>query len=182
MTVDDNTTLARQAIAKAYVERKTGFLAWAKHHAPDYETAEDALQDAFIRAITNGNAFQVVEDAAAWIFSTLRNRLVDLWRGRDARRRAGAVDLSPEILEEVAVAAGLGPEAELLRDGLDEALQTAMAALPTEQREVLLAQAIDGITFKELAGKTGVPIDTLMARKRRAVRKLAAALAYWMED
>jgi DNA-directed RNA polymerase specialized sigma24 family protein len=54
--------------------------------------------------------------------------------------------------------------------------------LPADQREVLLAQAIDGITFKELAAKTGVPIDTLMARKRRAVRKLAAALAYWMED
>jgi DNA-directed RNA polymerase specialized sigma24 family protein len=57
-----------------------------------------------------------------------------------------------------------------------------MAALPADQREVLLAQAIDGITFKELAAKTGVPIDTLMARKRRAVRKLATALAYWMED
>ena len=78
----------------------------------------DALQDAFIRAIANWNAFQVVEDAAAWIFSTLRNRLVDLWCGRDARRRAGAVELSPEILEEIAVAAGLGPAAELLRDGL----------------------------------------------------------------
>lgn len=92
------------------------------------------------------------------------------------------MDLSPEILEEIAVEVGLDPEAELLRDGLDESLQTAMAALPAEQREVLQAQAIDGITFKELAAKTGVPIDTLMARKRRAVRKLAAALAYWMED
>jgi len=97
--VDNNATLARQAIVKAYVERKTGFLAWAKHHAPDDETAEDALQDAFIRAIANGNAFQVVEDAAAWIFSTLRNRLVDLWRGREARRRAGDVDLSPQRVQ-----------------------------------------------------------------------------------
>jgi RNA polymerase sigma factor (sigma-70 family) len=118
--------------------------------------------------------------ASSWIFSTLRNRLVDLWRGRDARRRAGVVDLGPEILEEIAVAAGLGPEAELLRDGLDEVLQTAMAALPAEQRDVLLAQAIDGITFKELAAKTGVPIDTLMARKRRAMRKLGVANRQWL--
>jgi hypothetical protein len=34
----------------------------------------------------------------------------------------------------------------------------------------------------EIAERTGVSINTLMAGKRRAVRKLAAALEYWMED
>jgi len=47
---------------------------------------------------------------------------------------------------------------------------------------VLLAQTVDGTTFAELAEKTGISIDTLMARKRRATLKLAAALEYWFED
>jgi DNA-directed RNA polymerase specialized sigma24 family protein len=47
---------------------------------------------------------------------------------------------------------------------------------------VIQAQALDGIAFRELAERMGVSIDTLMSRKRRALRKLAAALEYWMED
>jgi len=182
MSVPAESILAKTAIERAYRERRSGFLAWARRHAPDEETADEALQDAFVRAVASGNAFSVVEDAAAWIFATLRNRLIDLWRGESTRRKAGAVGLPRETLEEIAVTAGLDPQAELLQDELAEALETAMAALPAEQREVLLAQTVEGSTFRELALKTGISIDTLMARKRRAVQKLAAALEYWMED
>jgi RNA polymerase sigma factor (sigma-70 family) len=182
MIVAEESRLARAAIEKAYRQRRAGFLTWAKRHAPDEETAEDVIQDAFVRAVSSANAFSVVEDAAAWIFSALRNRLIDLWRGDASRRKAGAVSLPRETLEEIAAAAGLNPQDELLHGELVEALDTAMAALPVEQREVLLAQAVEGSTFRELAEKTGISIDTLMARKRRAVQKLAAALEYWMDD
>jgi len=182
MTVVDESASAKTAIERTYRERRSGFLAWAKRHAPDEETAEDVLQDAFIRAIANANAFSVVEDAAAWIFSTLRNRLIDIVRGESSRRKAGVVNLSRETFEAIASAAGFDPQDKILRSELVEALETAMAALPGEQRDVILAQTLDGSTFAELAEKTGISIDTLMARKRRALRKLAAALEYWMED
>jgi RNA polymerase sigma factor (sigma-70 family) len=180
--VTDETVLTKTAIEKTYRERRSGFLAWARRHAPDEEAAEDALQDAFIGAIANASALSLANDIAGWIFTAMRNRLADLWRSRGARARAGAVDVPDAILEEVAAAAGLDPQDSLLRSELEEALATALEALPKEQREVLRAQAIEGLTFRELADKTGVSIDTLMARKRRALRKLAAALEYWMED
>jgi DNA-directed RNA polymerase specialized sigma24 family protein len=44
-----------------------------------------------------------------------------------------------------------------------------------------LAQTVEGLTFRELAERTGTSIDTLMARKRYAVRKLAAALIEWYD-
>ena len=62
------------------------------------------------------------------------------------------------------------------------ALDVAIEALPGPQRDVIRAQALGEVGFKELAATTGVPIDTLMARKRYAVRKLAAALEYWMDN
>jgi RNA polymerase sigma factor (sigma-70 family) len=170
---------AKTTLEKAYRERRPGFLAWARRRAPDDGTAEDVLQDAFIRALASADAFSVVEDAAAWIFSTLRNRLVDIWRGESARRRA---DLSQKAAEEIAAAVGFDPQSELLHGELVEALETAMAALPAEQREVILAQVVEGATFADLARTTGTSINTLMARKRRALRKLAAALDYWMTD
>jgi RNA polymerase sigma factor (sigma-70 family) len=182
MTVVEDSASAKRTIEKTYRERRSGFLAWAKRHSPGEETAEDVLQDAFVRAVANANAFSVVEDVAAWIFSTLRNRLIDVVRGEASRRKAGVVDLPDEAIEKIAAAAGFDPQSEVLRGELVEALETALAALPAEQREVVLAQTVDGVTFAELAEKTGISIDTLMARKRRALRKLAAALDYWMED
>jgi DNA-directed RNA polymerase specialized sigma24 family protein len=57
----------------------------------------------------------------------------------------------------------------------------AIDALPAPQREVLLAQSVEGLTFRELAERTGISIDTLMARKRYAVKKLAVALIEWYD-
>jgi RNA polymerase sigma factor (sigma-70 family) len=180
--VKEGTIAATTAIEEAYRRRRSGFLAWARHHAIDEASAEDALQDAFGRALLNADALSMVEDVAAWIFSAMRNRLIDLWRGEDARRRKGLVGLPDEMLEEIASAAGVDPQDALQRSELEEALETAIEALPKEQSEVIRAQALGGTAFRELAERTGVSIDTLMSRKRRALRKLAAALEYWIED
>jgi len=178
----EGASATRSAIERTYRERGRGFLAWARRHAPDAETAEDILQDAFIRALANADALSLVEDVAAWIFSAMRNRLVDLWRGEGARRRAGATEVPERVLEEVAAEAGLDPQDQLLRNEILAALEVAIDALPAPQREVIRAQALGGVGFRELAGATGVSIDTLMARKHYAMRKLAAALEYWMDD
>jgi RNA polymerase sigma factor (sigma-70 family) len=178
----EGASAARSAIERTYRERGRGFLAWAKRHAPDAETAEDILQDAFIRALASVSVLSPVEDLAGWIFSAMRNRLIDLWRGEGARRRAGATELPQDVLERIAVRAGLDPQDQVLRNEMLAALEMAIDALPAPQREVIRAQALGEVEFKELAQATGVSIDTLMARKRYAIRKLAIALEYWMDD
>ena len=97
------------------------------------------------------------------------------------RRRAGAVEMPAEVFEEIAAEAGYDPQDRLVRDELLAALEVAIEALPEKQRDALRAQALEGVTFKELAERTGESIDTLMARKRYAIRKLAEALEYWMD-
>jgi len=178
----ETASATRSTIERTYRERGRGFLAWAKRHAPDPATAEDILQDAFLRALANADALSPLADLAGWIFSTMRNRLIDLWRGESARRRAGATELPEKFLEEVAAEAGLDPEDQLQRSEMLAALEVAIDALPEPQCDVIRAQAIEGIGFKELAAAKGVSIDTLMARKRYAIRKLAAALEYWMDN
>ena len=81
----------------------------------------------------------------------------------------------------IAAAAGFDPHDELVRGELAGAIETAIDALPAPQREVLLAQTVEGVTFRELAERTVTSIDTLMARKRYAVKKLAAALVDWYD-
>jgi RNA polymerase sigma factor (sigma-70 family) len=181
MKANPDAASTRNEIEQTYRERRGGFLAWARAHAPDLATAEDVLQDAFLKALANASALSIVEDLAGWIFVAMRNRLADLWRGKAARRRAGAMDFPEETLAEIASAAGFDPQDELVRSELAGAIETAIDALPAPQREVLLAQTVEGLTFRELAERTGASIDTLMARKRYAVKKLAAALIEWYD-
>jgi DNA-directed RNA polymerase specialized sigma24 family protein len=63
-----------------------------------------------------------------------------------------------------------------------DALNDALQALPAAQRKVVEAQVFGGMTFREIADATGESIDTLTARKRYAVRNLARALKYWIEE
>jgi RNA polymerase sigma factor (sigma-70 family) len=181
MKAHPDAASTRSEIERTYQERRGGFLAWARAHAPDVATAEDVLQEAFLKALANASALSIVEDLAAWIFTAMRNRLADLWRGKAARRRAGATEIPEETLVEVAAAAGFDPEDEFVRGELARAIDVAIDALPAPQREVLLARTVEGLTFRELAERTGVSIDTLMARKRYAVKKLAAALIEWYD-
>ena len=67
-----------------------------------------------------------------------------------------------------------------MRQVLLAEIEAALAELPAEQREVFVAQELDGVSFRELAQRTGVSINTLLARKRYAVRFLRARLrAVW---
>jgi RNA polymerase sigma factor (sigma-70 family) len=181
MKTNADAASTRSEIERTYRERGGGVLAGARAHAPPHTTAEDVLQDAFMKALANASALSVVEDMAGWIFAAMRNRLADLWRGKAARRRAGATELPEEIFAEIAAAAGFDPYDELVRGELAGAIETAIGALPAPQREVLLAQTVEGLTFRELARRTGTSIDTLMARKRYAGKKLAAALIEWSD-
>lgn len=175
----------RDGIERSYRERRAGFLAWARRRLPDLAAAEDALQDAFVaaldRSVGGSGGLTLVEDAAAYVFAALRNRVSDQWRRKEARRRAGSVEIPAEVFAEIAAQAGYDPADTLVRDELLAALEVAIVALPPEQREVIEAQALGGLTFRELAERTGESIDTLIARKRYAIRKLAAALEYWMD-
>ena len=63
-----------------------------------------------------------------------------------------------------------------MRTLLFDELQAALSELPAEQREVFIAHELEGRSFKEMAEETGVNVNTLLARKRYAVRHLRERL------
>ena len=64
---------------------------------------------------------------------------------------------------------------------LDE-LESAVDELPEEQREVFFAHEVEGCSFKEMAAETGVSVNTLLSRKRYAVRHLRERLQRIYDD
>jgi len=69
-----------------------------------------------------------------------------------------------------------GPDALLERQMLLDALEVAIHELPRDQRDVFVAHELDGKSFKQISGETGVSVNTLLSRKHYAVLRLREAL------
>lgn len=175
-------TETRNKIEAAYKDRSEELLRWAANKTGNREDAEDLLHDAFASTLKSIGRLEHLADPLGWIFASLRNRVIDLWRQRATRRAKGLSMVALETLEEIIAAAGPGQAEELERDELLDALGEALAALPREQRKVIEAQVYQGRTFREISEQTGVPLDTLTARKRYAVKKIASTLRAWYGD
>ena len=171
----------------AAVQRERGrLLAFIRRWIEDAAEAEDILQESLYELVLAHRMMQPVEQAGAWLVRVARNRIIDRFRRRDARGDTVSItqeDVAPEgSLADLLPAADSGPEAAAMRAILLAEIEAALAELPPEQRTVFVAQELEGIGFRELAQRTGVSINTLLARKRYAVRFLRARLRKVWDD
>ncbi len=172
----------KRKIEAAYRENGDRLKRRARLAARNPDDAEDAVQDVFLRLVENVDVVDSILDLPAWIYRGIRNRVIDLWRHSRAKKKAGETDVSAGAIEEVMDAAGFDPADRYARAELSEALSEAIDGLPPDQRDVIEEQVLEGSTFQELSDRWGVPVNTLMTRKRLAVKKLAAALREWISD
>jgi RNA polymerase sigma factor (sigma-70 family) len=146
------------------------------------EDAEDILQDILTQSLSLSSITGPIEDLTAWLFRSARNRIIDWWRRRKTKQNAGEVPLPADDPEEGPMLADLladtsvGPDKLYLRERLKEALVVALTALPKLQREVFMIHELEGISFKEMSEASGVPMGTLLTRKKYAVEALQKAL------
>jgi len=172
----------KKSLESTYRKHRNSFFIRAKRATRNILDAEDVVHEAFVKALSNLNVIEKVENISAWIFAVIRNRIIDLWRRSRTRKKAGEVDMGEETIAEIVAATGLDPCDELVRSELADALFEAIAVLPVDQREVTEAQVIDEMTFQELAERSGQSINTLMTRKKLAIRKLSSTLRGWITE
>lgn len=141
---------------------------------------EDILQEVFLRFV-QADAATPVGQVAAWLFRVARNRIID--HGRKKRETAypaceqdDETGLVSEITSLLADDSDT-PEIRYMRSLVWEELDRALDKLPEPQREVFWLTEIEGLSFRELAEDTGIPIATLLSRKHCAVRFLRSELA-----
>ncbi|WP_457421752.1 RNA polymerase sigma factor [Roseateles sp. P5_E7] len=126
------------------------------------EDADDLVQDTLERAWTRAGLWQGVGDMRGWLFSIMHNLHVDTLR----RGHLDLVDL--EQPPDIPVAAAQA-ERLALRD-----LDSALASLPFEQRQVLLLVALEGMAYAQIAQALDIPIGTVMSRVSRGRERLRA--------
>ena len=159
---------------------------WLRRHVADPGDAEDVLQDVFYELVVAYRLLKPVEEAGAWLFRVARNRLVDRWRKKTpvALADQDVVTAEGERLElaDLLPSPEAGPEAAYARGLLAEELEEALLALPAAQREVFLAHEVEGLSFRQIAERTGVGVNTLLSRKHAAVLQLRERLRAVYEE
>jgi RNA polymerase sigma factor (sigma-70 family) len=152
--------------------------------------AEDILQEVFSELVESYGLMRPVEQVGAWLFRVARNRITDLFRKTKTEPR-GIEAANPDEedglgglggLEELLPSPAMGPEAAYTRSVLLDELEAALEELPATQREVFVAHALEGRSFKELAAETGVSVNTLLSRKHYAVVFLRQRLQAIYDD
>ncbi|HEX4037214.1 MAG TPA: RNA polymerase sigma factor [Acidobacteriaceae bacterium] len=165
------------AVVTAQRSRLQNFI---RRRVPTDADAEDILQDIFTRLVEANRLLMPIDAVTGWLYEVARNRITDLFRKKKPETFSDASTLDEEgdplPIEDLIPSPDAGPDTLYLRHLLLDALDTALGELPPEQREVFVAHEFEGRSFKELSAATGVPVNTLLARKRYAVLHLRRRL------
>lgn len=169
-----------QTLADLVRQERSRLAAFIRRRVADPLDAEDVLQDVFASLVDANRRLMPIEHVTGWLYRAARNRIVDLFRKKTPERFADSAPRDDEgealSIDDLLPSPDDGPEALALRQALVDALETALDELPPEQRDVFLWHELEGRTFAEMAAASGVSINTLLARKRYAVRRLRARL------
>jgi len=158
---------------KAYSNRLFGFI---KQRVGSNEDAEDILQEVFYQLAGNTKP---VDQLSSWLFTIARNKITDSYRKK-----------KPELLDdiffddeeddigwnEILFSENTDPESEYVRSIFWTTLNEALNELPAEQKDAFVQHELNDISFDEISKHTGVPVATLISRKRYAVLHLRQRL------
>jgi RNA polymerase sigma factor (sigma-70 family) len=158
------------------------FLGFIRQRVRSQEEAEDILQDVFTNVLAaSANVQKPIENIASWVFTAVRNRIIDSYRKKRAEtfsdmQTPGQADDGVDSFENFLGDVSNDPEIDLMRKTIWESVQDGLAELPEEQRDVFVKNEFEGVSFREMSEDTGVNINTLLARKRYAVLHLRKRL------
>jgi len=128
--------------------------------------AEEALQEVFVRLVRKRRHLVKARNLRAYLFQIARHEAATCAK----KRRRQPVDAAPWLV----AAEGIAPDQDLADD-----LAKALAALPDEQRTVIILKVYQGQTFQEISETLGISQNTAASRYRYGMEKLRTLLRSW---
>lgn len=147
-----------EAFAALYDKYGAALFRAARGMAKSAADAEDLVQDVFVSLVRARASLARVENLRAYLFASLR--------------RAAAAGTERRRAERNALEKAFAHDSEPRASESDDRLEHALAALPTEQREVIALKTETGLTFAEVGAALEISPDTAASRYRYALEKL----------
>ena len=141
------------------------------------QDANDVVQESFLRAYQFFDSFQG-GNSRPWLLSIVRNTCYT-WLQRN-KAQEPAISFDEEIHS--GGRTSVSPETQSLVREERELLQQAIEQLPPEFREAIVLRDLEGLSYKEIAEITGIPLGTVMSRLARARDQLQQLLSIRMSE
>ena len=138
----------------------------------DRASAEDLVQETYMKALRGFPSFQQGTNFRAWIYKILRNTFLTTQAGL---KSGSAISLDDEDEKITEPAAKENPESALLARVEQGTIRKALEELPLRFREIILLCDSEEMSYQEIADTLAIPIGTVMSRlsrARRAMREL----------
>jgi len=159
------------AFDAVYAEYNTRLFAFLARLSRNRATAEDLLEETWLRLVSHGERLREDSQLGAWLFTVARNLYVSYCRSRMLE------DVhAPDLIGLWPSGCPSSPFEETAGHELGVRLEAALAELPLQYREALLLVAIEGLTPSEAAQVCGVSGEAMRQRVSRGRAMLAERL------
>lgn len=149
------------------------------------DDCEDILQNVFYQLSKVDPLVNPINQISGWLYAVTRNQIADWSRKQKKEEMPVVTREDDEFLTEVTEILLLddeSPETTYLRSIVWTELDAALEELPPLQKEVFELTELQGFSFKEISESTGIPVNTLLSRKRYAVLYLRERLKNLYDD
>lgn len=164
-----NGGILSEADLEAMIDRYgDGLLRVCLLYLKDYASAEDAVQETFLRAYRKFETFEGRCSVKTWLTTIAINVCRNMLRAPWSRRTVGE-----DALLSLKAADPATPDPTVAR---------AVMKLPRDQRAAVVLYYVQGLKIREIAQVMGVPVPTVSSRLSRAKQKLHAELKEWYFD
>lgn len=137
------------------------------------DKADDIFQETFTRAIIaiRSHKYQTTGKFSAWLIRIAHNLIIDSTRETESGKQITQEKFTPIILNDIRLSES-GVEKNIIEQQKADQIRKMLDYLPDVQREVILLRFYEDLSFKEIAEKTGVSINTSLGRMRYALINL----------
>lgn len=196
MNMYANTLEKRDAPAAARVEEFESLI--LPHEASLYPAAmsltrsasdaEDLVQDTLLRAYARFDSFRSDGSPKAWLHTIMRNLFFNAYRKQTREPKQvsfttleenGGAENVIAAEESVSRPSVSSPERVVLSQMEGDALRRAVAALPSEYKQVVALADMAGLPYQEIADRLHIPVGTVRSRLNRGRKRVRRALWSW---
>lgn len=139
----------------------------------DEDLANDLFQETFVKAIMTIKQGKYQGDGkfSAWITRIAHNHIIDYFRQEKSFSTISADNSEVDVLNRKELSEGT-IEDLMIQDQTLSDVRKLIKLLPGEQRQVLMMRYYENMSFKEIAERTGVSINTALGRMRYALMNI----------
>ena len=161
------------ALSRLMTRWSTALISYLTRFTGSHSTAQDLAQEAFVRVYRHRLDFRYSQKFSTWLFAIAGNLARNHLRWQE--RHPEALQTPESMLEVLHMSPNESPDQQAIANERLDAIQKAVAQLPTEMREVLLLITYHGMSQSEVAkvqGTTPKAVEVRLYRARKMLREL----------